>query len=130
MDYTQSSRLNLKEKILFLSLFFVIFLTMVQPGLCTMNVSDFGGAVGESLGFEGTDADTVGGMVLTSILFLMFFLPTAFLTRGKSVDALMIAGVLPLLLGIVLQWLDSWVLILVILISSGLFARAVSGIVR
>lgn len=131
MDHTQSSRLRTLKTLglLTLSLFFIS--TMVQPGLCsgTVNITDFDEAVGEQLGLEGSEAQLVGGMILSSIVFLMFFLPIAFLTKGKSPGALAVAMALPLVLCVGMSWLNSWVLILVVLLIAGFFANTLRNMI-
>ena len=81
-------------------------------------------------GLTGDDAHIAGGTVLSGILFLAFLLPTAFATRGKHVEILIIAAILPLTISVAFSWLDSWVFLVIVLLTVALLAKVVSGVVK
>jgi len=113
------------------SLLSLFFLSSVSAGGVnhTVNITDWDDSLGENLGLSGEDASIAGGAVLTGVLFMMFFLPSIIFTKGKNaLEILVVSGVIPCVIGTAFGWLDGFVLILVIMVSSMVLAMKVGGI--
>ena len=126
----------IKGKKLFLpsiSLFVILLFFLINSSYAqingTLNITDWANATGNQLGMSGSDGELAGGLILVSVMFMMFFLPGIIFSRGKYVFEIMaFSGVFPTLLGTAFGWLDGWVLIFICMVSAFVVSLKLGGV--
>lgn len=120
--------MRLKRTSLIISLFFFSFFLFVIPTFAEdINITDWDRKAGENLGLSGGDAEIAGGLLIATVLELVVLLPVAFLTKGRSLEALLVFGTIPLCFCIAVSWLPSFVLLIVVLLIVALLGRTIAG---
>lgn len=109
-----------------LSLFSPVFASEINA---TVNITEWDDALGQHFGLSGDDAHTSGGLVLTTIIWAMVFIPSIIFARGKYIGEIVaVSLVLPALLGVSFGWLDGWVTIFMVVMASLVLAVKVGGV--
>jgi len=103
---------------LILSLLFFVSLISVVQAPQDVDISQVDDAIGESLGVSAW----VGGLIMSAILFLALVMPTLLL-RNKSPSMILSFFVIAICVSV--GWLDTWIVLVVILLTSALWASKV-----
>lgn len=105
------------RKILPLIVFLLFFVSVASPvqAPADIDITTVPERVGELFGIPASSRAFVGGVLMTSIIFLVFVMP-CLLLRNKS--PAMIMSFLVLCFCVSVEWLPTWIMLVIVLIIS------------
>lgn len=106
---------------LILSLLFFVSLISIVQAPQDVDITQVDDAIGESLGVSAW----VGGLIMSVILFLALVMPTLLL-RNKAPSMILAFFVIGICVSV--GWLDTWLVLIVILLTSVLWASKIKRV--
>lgn len=113
---------NMRRVFFSLPLFFLIIGFFINVGYCTVDIT----TVDDNLATRLGTSTTVAGLILTSVVLMMFVLPVAMVSR--NLIPTLIIGIPVHVLAIALGWCPTFTLVLEVLLISSMWASKISSV--